>query len=854
MNNLQGKQGLPGRNDPCPCGSGKKYKKCCGAEQSPAPQKMRKHPLMADAISALERGNPSTARELCQRILGESESDATALQILGISSFQLGLASEAENALKQAFLAEPGNGWIANSLASVLQELNKLEEAYPVAQKAVALEPTNADAHNNLGMIYRKGGHLEKALSEFDKACSLDKHNPMMLVNLGETLLKLERLPDAQKKFEKALNLDPGFISAENNLGVVLQKLHKHESALRHLNHARSLSPSDPEILNNIALVYKDIGDKVAAINYYNQALKVDPSYALASVNLAEYSLEAGDLKKAREMCSNALTISPDLPQAHKLMAEIFLDSRDFESAYSEYQKALDLDPAYTQVIIGLADWFLLQDDYNGAYECLVRVKDRFPDSFSIHAKYLDVLKFQKKRDEAYRTLNQLKKTYGDNVELLKIQPFVYYAFDDTDKARESFQLASAADPKDGRIILEWAKFEERNHNLDDALALLDKAVGLNPDLAAYAHVTRSVIFRRRKEYDKAIAEVDQVELDSEKATELRKSALFEKANVLDRSGQYDDAYHFYELAAATRAKVQNNTYDPIDTQESVDKHIEFYSKEMLAALPRARVEDNVKQPIPLFIVGFPRSGTTLVEQILVSHPDISAGGELSFINEIQSSQLQDIGGNKDNYPYCLANLIGREDAEDIVQEWRQFYLDRCEEIGIVDRECRFFTDKMPLNLVDLPLITMMFPDSPIIHVMRNFMDSALSSVFSDFAHRISWVDKTESAAHYYLHIMRLIDHYRENLEMNYLLIRYEDLVEDQETWSRKMLNFVGEEWDETVLEFHKTKRIATTTSYEQVTRKIYKTSVARYKNYETHLQKPLEILRPVMEKYGYLD
>jgi len=847
-------QKTPGRNDPCPCGSGKKYKKCCGAGQSSVTRTTQQHPLLASALSALEQGDPASARNICNRILGDNADDATALQILGISSFQLGLNPDAENALKQAFSVESENGWIANSLASVLQELNKLEEAYPIARKAVELEPANADAHNNLGMIYRKGGHLDKALEEFDKACNLDKSNPMMLVNLGEALLKLERLPEARVRFEKALKLNPSFVSAENNLGVVLQKLHEHENALKYLNHAHSLSPDDPEILNNIALVYKDKGDKENAIEYFKKALNVAPSYALAYVNLAEISLHSGELSHSREMCNRALALSPDLAQAHKQMAEILSDSGDFKAARAEYLKALNLDPIYLEAINGLAKLYLIQDDHHGAYECLSRVKDYFPDSFTINSRYISVLTYQKKFDEAVEVLGRLKKIHGDDPDYFKLEAFVYSELGEAEKARESYRQASNIAPNSAEIFLEWARFEEKNHNLDEALVLLDRAVESSTDSAPYAHILRSVVFRRRKEFDKAMAEMDQVEIDSESINELQKSALYERANVLDRSGRFDEAYHYYKLAAITRAKVKNLTYDEKAAEEQVNRDIKFYSKEMLAALPRARVDNEPKQPIPLFIVGFPRSGTTLTEQILVSHPNIAPGGELTLVTELKSSQLNVIGSSQDQYPSCLGKLIGRDDAQDIVQKWRQHYLDRCNEIGIVDSNRRFFTDKMPLNLIDLPFITMLFPDSPIIHVIRNFMDSAMSAVFSNFAHGIQWVDSFESAAHFHLQTMKLIDHIKENLEMNYLSVKYEDLVKDQEFWSRKIVDFVGEEWDDRCLDFHKTKRVAATASYEQVTRKIYTTSLARYKNYEKHLQKPLEILRPVMEKYGYLD
>ena len=133
-------------------------------------------------------------------------------------------------------------------------------------------------------------------------------------------------------------------------------------------------------------------------------------------------------------------------------------------------------------------------------------------------------------------------------------------------------------------------------------------------------------------------------------------------------------------------------------------------------------------------------------------------------------------------------------------------------------------------------------------------MDSALSSMFSNFAHGMPWANSLESAANYYRSEIELVNHYRDTLKIDYLTVRYEDLVAEQEKWSRKVIDYLGVEWDDRCLDFHKTKRVARTASYAQVNQKMYTTSVARYRNYEKFLDKPLEILRPVMEQFGYLD
>lgn len=268
--------------------------------------------------------------------------------------------------------------------------------------------------------------------------------------------------------------------------------------------------------------------------------------------------------------------------------------------------------------------------------------------------------------------------------------------------------------------------------------------------------------------------------------------------------------------------------------------------------MPEYYPENDRAKSIPVFIVGLPRSGTTLLEQILCSHPGIVAGGELSFISEILDSATKDIGSDK-FYPECLAEL-NDNNIVTVAGKWREYYLTRAKELDIEMEGSNWFTDKMPLNTNHLLLISLIFPESPIIHIVRNPMDACLSTMFSNFAHGHDWANNIVHTAIYSKAVFGLVEHYQENLKMKFMQLRYEDLVADQEKWSRKVINFVGEDWDDSVLDFHETKRVARTASYAQVNQKIYTSSVARYKKYEKHLKEPLEILRPVMRRYGYLD
>jgi hypothetical protein len=173
-------------------------------------------------------------------------------------------------------------------------------------------------------------------------------------------------------------------------------------------------------------------------------------------------------------------------------------------------------------------------------------------------------------------------------------------------------------------------------------------------------------------------------------------------------------------------------------------------------------------------------------------------------------------------------------------------------QLGIVPAGAAWFTDKMPLNETDLGLIGLLFPDSPLIHVIRHPLDVVLS-VFSNVLTHGHWCGYAlETAATHYVRVMDLVDSYCRELDLKYLRVRYEDIVDDQEASIRRVMAFVGEEFDPACLAFHENRRYARTASYAQVTEKLYERSRYRYKNYLPQLAPVVPILQPVIERLGY--
>jgi hypothetical protein len=203
------------------------------------------------------------------------------------------------------------------------------------------------------------------------------------------------------------------------------------------------------------------------------------------------------------------------------------------------------------------------------------------------------------------------------------------------------------------------------------------------------------------------------------------------------------------------------------------------------------------------------------------------------------------------SYPEALAELwMG--DRQHGLDDLRDYYLERVRQLDVVEPGAAWFTDKMPLNETHLGLIGLMFPRSPLIHVVRHPLDIVLSTFSNHLTHGFYCSYALESAARHYALIMDLVEHYRIQMTLRYMPIRYEDIVDDQEGSTRRMLDFIGEDFDPRCLAFHENRRYARTASYAQVTERLYDRSRYRYRHYLKHLEPAIAILEPTIKRLGY--
>jgi tetratricopeptide (TPR) repeat protein len=415
-----------------------------------------------------------------------------------------------------------------------------------------------------------------------------------------------------------------------------------------------------------------------------------------------------------------------------------------------------------------------------------------------------------------------------------------------TAEARTLYDESTTAAPKILQTVLGWARLEEVDRNFEAASGLLDRAEELAPKNPS-VWLARAVVLGRKRKYEEALVTLDAIASQTQDGS-LGPNELLEKGRLLDQMGRYDEAFVAFQEGKRKAREVSGHAYMADHAAQLVERLKRFFTTGRLKIIPRATPLE--AQPQPLFILGFPRSGTTLVEQTLTAHPRIAAGDELPFIAEI-TGIMPKMFDSPLGYPEALAELWMGDHREGL-DNLRDYYLQKVRQLGILRDDAPWFTDKMPLNETHIGLIALLFPQSPMIHVLRHPLD-VVTSVFSNhLTHGFFCSYELETAARHYALIMDLVEHYRREMALRYLAIRYEDIVFDQEASVRRMLDFIGEDFDPRCLRFEENTRYARTASYAQVTEKLYDRSRYRHRHYRKQLEPVLPILQPTIERLGY--
>lgn len=580
----------------------------------------------------------------------------------------------------------------------------------------------------------------------------------------------------------KNLSIDKAMVLATQHQAA--GQLQQAEHVLRQILQRQ---PTHAHALHLLGVIAHQCGKPELAIELIGQAIASNDRVALFHTNRGEMCRQLKRLDEAIEHGQRAVALEPGMPAAHSNLGIAYFDKNDYVHAEACQQQALALQPVLPAALNNMGSICRERKQLDDAADYYRRAIAAAPHYAEPLSNLGSVLNEERRHDEAMVLFNQA----------LAIDP----------------QLTGALLGK-GRLYMEDGR-------LEDAEALFRQALAINPDeLGARFHLSQVKKVRKGDENMAALVAMGKGldRMPWRKATQLH----YALGKCYDDIGEPARAFpHFLEAARLERQQI---SYDPAANTKFFDDIMSLFDAPTMERL-RGHGNDDAA---PIFVLGMPRSGTTLTEQIIASHPDVHGAGELRELLAIAHRQTI-INDNAADFPANLKNLSGEHLAA-----WGGDYLASLRGYAPTARR---ITDKMPTNFFMTGLIHLMLPNAKIVHVSRHPLDTCLSCFARSFSKGQDHTYDLAELGRYYVNYTRIMEHWRKVIpEHAFLDVRYEELVTDNEAQARRLIDFCGLEWDTACLQSHKTKRPVRTDSVTQVREPIYTSSVGRWRRYEPFL------------------
>ena len=586
--------------------------------------------------------------------------------------------------------------------------------------------------------------------------------------------------PPAPKRL--LVNLAPDEAARAQAEGIAAFERRDDPAAISAFEKAIRVRPADPVIRTQLGTALRAAGRTADAILCYRAALELSPGLAMAHNNLGNALRESGDPRTALEHLKEATRLNPEYTEAHHNLALTLLVLDRSVAAERACARALQLKPDYPDALGTMAQLLSLKSDFDGAAEAAAKAIALAPRNPSHRLSYASILQANGRFDEADREIAVAAALVPHDPEVQFLVGRSLEQQGDEHGAAAAYRRVIAAQPHNAGPYLSLANFGPDGLS-DEELASAEGLVAAPhlhwADRSTFAFgIARA--YEKRKDYDRAFAWV-------------------RFANELER---------------------QRSRYDEAESLAFVERSIATFPAGYLASASIGPTDAR-----PIFIVGFPRSGTTLVEQIIASHPEAAAGGELVDIPDLTRELPLAMGVA---YPECVAE-IGYEKGSELAAR----YLARLDR---VDAKALRVTDKLPFNFRNLGLISRLLPGARVIHCRRDPRDVAVSCYFIKFHRPISFAQSLFDFGAYWRQYERLMEHWREALPLPMLEVDYETIVAEPEAQIRRIIDFAGLPWDPRCLRFFESKAVVRTASTSQIRNPIYSGSVGRWRRYAKHL------------------
>lgn len=624
------------------------------------------------------------------------------------------------------------------------------------------------------------------------------------------------QLRKAEKIYRKILKINPNHPDCLDLLGLVTQRIGRIEKAAYLINRAIQQDPENPLYYNDLGNVLQEQGKLSEAICCYEKVLHLEPEVwdlVGAYYNMGNTFQKQAKLGEAISSYQKALQLeqqSPLLVDIYNNMGSCFKELEQLSQAVSCYQKVLQLKPDYFEVHNNLA--MVLNDlgKHEEAMALCKRAIELKPDYAEAYCNLAIILDAMGKHEEAIascRRAIELKQNFTEASGILA------HLFEQTNRMNEAKEIANKALQLDSNASLPTlvvARLERREGNIKNALSRLQNPTLKSPNASIHAAV------------------------------------IYETGILYDRLGAYDKAFECFSQANAVVS--QTAIAKQID-KSSVIRHISqlksLFSEPAVDSWNSSASAS--KTPDPVFIVGFPRSGTTLLDQILGARPKVQTLEEKPLV----AAMIRRFHEHRYEYPGDLAKM-----GADVIEDLRNVYFVKASEFVAAPYEGTL-VDKLPLNIIDIGLIHRVFPKSKIIFASRHPYDVCLSCLMQNFKLNDYMVHflELEDAAKLYDAVMGLWITYVNTFSVNLHVIKYEHLIDDFDKETKSLFNFLQIPWDQSVRDYishAESKSRIYTPSYHQVVEPLYTRSMYRWRKYVEPLRPILNVLRPHVERFGY--
>lgn len=591
------------------------------------------------------------------------------------------------------------------------------------------------------------------------------------------------RLSEAEGIYRQVLALDARYPPAMHLLGMIAGETGRTTLAIKLLREVVSLDPQSIDARNQLAILLRTEGRTTEAIHQCQRAIRLKPEDAGTHNNLGVTYLAERRFAEAAASFERAIALKRDLGIYHQHLGDALrLQSRDSEAAAS-YRTAVALTPNLAEVHVRLGQLALLDGDYDEANACFRRATVSEPASMQGRV--------------------QLARLFAEAGRFAEAEDGLRRAIDLDPNADDARQML-------GEILQQLGRFDEAIANFEQAIALKPTRTSFYLGIASskkFTETDRPLV----KRMTALLAEGNPADQD-------RANLHYCLGRAGDDLADYENAMRHFDEAnriAANRLRLSGRSIDRKLHAENIDRLIASFTGDFFAR--HAALGSQSESAI--LILGMIRSGTTLVEQIASSHPEVGAAGELRFWGD-RGTMIGDaaIGVLDSAAVGCLAKSY-------------------CRLLHGLVPGVRRIIDKMPTNFLLLGLIHLALPRARIIHCRRNPVDNCLSIYFTPYSRSPDYAHERKNIAFYYEQYSRLMAHWRRVLPPDrFLDVDYEDLVRDRERVTRQIIGFCGLEWNDACLQSERNARVIKTPSLWQARQPVFTSSVARWRHYEPWL------------------